>query len=163
MSDAELDSWKSEWRQQPDLFAGLKRDIGKQNFFTALAVVVLLLGMALSAATALILGAYVWWAWRGSWQAAVQTTLAYAELSHRRAVAAARVLRFMILYLLIAVVLYGGYLAWNWRERSISAGLYLALLVAELLIFRYLLQPRSKRAIDEAAKLVDHVSELDNV
>jgi hypothetical protein len=143
---------------------------------------VLLLGMALSAAaalyfatdylsglftgilvTALILGAYVWWAWRGSWQAAVQTTLAYAELSHRRAVAAARVLRFMILYLLIAVVLYGGYLAWNWRERSISAGLYLALLVAELLIFRYLLQPRSKRAIDEAAKLVDHVSELDNV
>ncbi|HWW20041.1 MAG TPA: hypothetical protein VNZ06_04490 [Steroidobacteraceae bacterium] len=179
MIDAELDSWKREWRERTDPFPALKRKISRQNLKTGAAIVVLLLLMALSLAGALhyatafmygavvgvwtlvpILGGYVWWVARGAWKATAQTTVAYAELAHRRAVARARTLRFGLIYLLVAWVLGAGVLAWDWRHFSTSLALVLLGLLIELLVFRYYLQPRRQRQIEEAAKLVDYIREL---
>jgi hypothetical protein len=179
MIDAELDSWKSQWREHTDPFPALKRKIARQNLRTAAAIIALALCMALSIAgalhyatefmsgvatglwtTVLIVGGYTWWVRRGAWKAAAHTTLAYAELSHRRAVARARTLRFSLIYLLIALVLITGVLAWNWRDFSKLAALILLATLTELLVFRYYLQPRRRREIEEAAKLVEYIREL---
>jgi hypothetical protein len=179
MIDAELDSWKSAWRERTDPFPALKRKIARQNLRTIAAIVALLLCMGLSIAgavhfdtvfmyglvtglwsTALIVGAHAWWVRRGAWKATAQTTLAYAELSHRRAVARARTLRFTLIYGLVLIVLITGVLAWNWRDLSTISALIVLAMSIELLIFRYYLQPRRRRDVEEAARLVAYIREL---
>jgi len=179
MNDIELDNWKNEWRKGTDPFPSLKRKIARQNLLSVGALVALLFCMALSIVgarhfatafmyglvtglwtTALIVGGYAWWAGRGAWKAVAQTTLAYAELSHRRAVARARTLRFMIIYLIIALVLIMGALALNSGHVSTLSMMAVLGLLIELLVFRYYLQPRRRRQIEEAAQLVQYIRDL---
>jgi hypothetical protein len=166
-TDIELETWKQEWRDQTDVLPEFKRKIRRQNIRTAAAIIAVCLCLAFSVVVALrtrspfmagmaagigfagvFLGGYAWWVRRGAWKPTAQTTLAYAELCHRRAVAKARTLRFSFNFLLVTFV------AWNWRHFHARDGIVIAALVVELFVMkRY--GRRKKREAAETGKLVN--------
>ena len=106
--DTELEIWQREWQEQTEPLPDLKKKIRRQNLKTVAAIFAVCVCLAISTAAALrtrssfmagmavgiafagvFLGGYAWWVRRGAWKPTAQTTLAYAELSHRRAVAKA--------------------------------------------------------------------------
>ncbi len=175
--DTELENWQREWRHQTESLPELKRKIRRQNLRTVAAVVAICVCLALSTAGALrarsvflaglatgiafaslFAGGYAWWVRRGAWRPTAQTTLAYAELSYKRAVAKARTLRFSFYFLLIATVLFAAFTAWNWKNFRARDGVILAAIVLELFFFKYYGR-RKKREIEETKKLVDSLKE----
>jgi hypothetical protein len=100
-------------------------------------------------------GSYGLWLRRGAWKPTAQTTLAYAELSHQRAVARVRLLHFMLLLLLVTTVLFSGFIACNWRHAHLLRdGVILAALVVELFYIRHK-ENSKKLEIPETQKLID--------
>jgi hypothetical protein len=172
-TDTELETWKQEWRDQTEALPELKRKIRRQNLRTAGAIIAVCLCLAFSVIVAMrtrspfmagmaagigfagvFLGGYAWWVRRGAWKPTAQTTLAYAELFHRRAAAKARTLRFSFNFLLVATVLLAGFLAWNWRNFHTRDGIVLAALVIELFVLKRFGR-RKKREAEETGKLVE--------
>lgn len=113
-------------------------------------------------AAGLIAGGYGWWVRRGAWRPTAQTTLAYAELAHKRAVAKVRQLRFSFYFLLITIVVCAAFSVWDWRTLSPKLALIWAVIlgatVAELFFFRYYSR-RKQREIEETRKLIEQMRE----
>lgn len=177
MTDMELETWKQEWREQTEPLPELKRKIKRQNLRTIGAVIAVCLCLVLSATEArhsrssfmagmaagigfagAVLGSYVLWARRGSWRPTAQTTLAYAELAYKRAVAKARILHFSFYFLLTTVVLLAVFVAWNWKAFRARDGVIVAALVVESFVLKNL-ERRKRREIEETKKLIVDMTE----
>jgi hypothetical protein len=175
--DQELETWRREWHEQTGPLPDLKKKIKRQNLrmvaggillgaclaFTTLEALqtrgVFMSGMASGIWFAtLVGGSYAWWVRRGAWKPTAQTTLAYAELAHKRAIAKARTIRFSFYFLLTATLLFALFAVWNWKAFAARDGLVIAAMVLELFYFVYLGR-RKKREIGETGKLVDQVKE----
>jgi hypothetical protein len=176
-TDTELENWQREWRVATEPLPELKRKIRRQNQRTGAAIIASCACLAFSAVAAwrthssflaglavgigfagVLLGGYGWWVRRGAWKPAAQTTLAYAELSYKRAVAKARTLRFSFYVLLSAAVLFAAFVSWNWDHFHIRDGVIIAAMVAEAFVLRRYEQ-RKQREIGEASKLVNDLKE----
>jgi hypothetical protein len=180
--DAELEIWRREWRDRTEPFPALKRKIRRQNLRIVAAIAAIALCMILAAVGALrthnsfmaglvvgiafasvFQGGYAWWARRGAWRPAAQTTLAYAELSHKRALATVRTTRFSFRFLLTGTVLYAGFVAWNWMAWTAAPRATGALVVAAMVIELFLLadnRRRARRAIEETKKLLEQTKQF---
>ena len=180
--DTELEMWRREWRDQTAPFPALKRKIRRQNLRIIAAVAAIALCLVLATVGALrsrssfmaglvvgiafasvFQGGYAWWARRGAWKPAGQTTLAYAELSYKRALATARTTRFSFYFLLVGTVLYTGFVAWNWMAWTAAPRATGALVVAAMVIELFLLwdnRRRAKREIEETGKLLEQTRQF---
>lgn len=175
--DSELETWQQEWRAQTQPLPELKRKIRRQNLRTVAAVVLICLCLAVSATAAfrnhsslmagaatgisfagLFLGAFGWWVQRGAWKPTAQTTLAYAQLCYKRAVAKVRILRFAFYFLLVATVLYAGFVVWNWKHFGALSWTMVAVLIVELFFIRNR-RRRKEHDLEETKKLLDTIRE----
>lgn len=175
--DLELEAWQRDWRLRTEPVPELKKKIARQNIRTWVAIVVIGVCLAISTVLAVrtrkafteglatgiwlssvSMGAYAWWVRRGAWKPTAQTTLAYAELCRRRAIAKQRLLRFAFYFLLVAIVLYAGFVSWYHHALTGKEAPILAALVGELLVFRYQ-ERRMHREIAESARLVEQLRE----
>jgi hypothetical protein len=176
-SETELEIWQREWRDRTEPMPDLKKKIRRQNLRTVAAILAVCACLAFSTVEAfrnrsyfmagvaagiafasVFMGGYAWWVRRGAWKPTAQTTLAYAELCYRRALAKARTVRFAFYFLLIATVLFGIFVAWNWKHFHPRDGIVLVALVAELFFFKHFGR-RKRREIEENRKLVDGLKE----
>jgi uncharacterized membrane protein YozB (DUF420 family) len=176
-TDTELETWQQEWRDQTEPLPDLKRKIRRQNLRTAGAVVAICLCLAVSTIAArrnhswflagmaagigfagVFMGSYAWWVRRGAWRPTAQTTLAYAELSHKRAIAKVRTLHFAFYFLLATTVLLAGFVAWNAKNFHVRDGAILAAIVVELFFLKYYGR-RKQREIEETKKVIDDLKE----
>jgi hypothetical protein len=172
-TDTELDIWRQEWRDQTEPLPDLKKKIRRQNLQTVAAIVAVCACLAVStvmalrtrspfvaglaagiAFGALFLGSYAWWVKRGAWKPTAQTTLAYAELSYRRAIARARTARFSFYFLLVTTLLLASFVGWNWKNFRTRDGLVVAALVTELFVLKHVAR-RKQREMEETRKLID--------
>jgi len=176
IADTELEAWRQEWREQPSALPELKRKIRRQNARTIAAVVAICTLLIASAIVAVLyhsslvtgfacglafagvtLGAYGWYVQRGAWKPTAQTTLAYAELAHRRAVGKVKVVR-AAQVLLLAVILAGvALIAWSWHHVHVRDWVILAALIAEMFFLRNR-ERRQKSAVVESKKLLDDLT-----
>lgn len=175
-NDTELETWQREWRDQTEPLPDLKKRIRRQNLQSLAAVLAVCACLAISTVLALrsrtsfmaglavgigfaglVLGGYAWWVRRGAWKPSAQTTLAYAELTYRRAVARARTARFSFYFLVAVTVLLTGLVAWNWKHFRARDGLVIAGLVTESFFLKHV-ERRKQRAIEQTRKLVDDLS-----
>jgi hypothetical protein len=108
--------------------------------------------------SSLCMGAYNVWIRRGAWKPTAQTTLAYAELNCKRAMARAKTLGFAFYFLLAVIVLYGTHVTWRWKGLSGLETAILTGMMIELLVFQYL-RHRQKRAIETSRSLLERVRE----
>lgn len=172
-NDTELEIWRQEWRDQTEPLPELRKKIKRQNLRTAAAIVAIGVCLAVSTSVALktrspfmaglaagivfasvFMGGYAWWVRRGAWKPTAQTTLAYAELVHRRAIARARIVRFAFYFLLIATVLLAGFVAWNWKNFHARDGVIIAAMTVELFFMKHFGE-RKQREIEATRKLID--------
>jgi hypothetical protein len=152
--DTELATWQQEWREQTEPLPDVRKKIRRQDQRTTMAIAAACILLLLSSIAAfrtrssfflglaaglwlscLTMGTYIWRVRRGTWKPAAQTTAAYIELWHKRAVAKERIVRFAFRFLLVATVLYAGFTAWNWRHFSAIPVVVLAAMIAELFWF----------------------------
>ena len=173
--DTELEIWQQEWQEETEPLPDLKKKIRRQNLKTVAAVLAVCACLAISTAAALrtrssfmagmavgitfagvFLGSYAWWVRRGAWKPTAQTTLAYAELCHRRAIARARTARFSFYFLLVSTLLLAAIVGWNWTGFRLRDGLIMAALLAELFFLKHL-ERRKHREIEETRKLIDDI------
>ncbi len=176
-TDLELETWRQEWRDRTEPLPELKKKIRRQNLRTAAAAIAICLCLAVSSTEAwlhrswfmagmaagiafagVFVGGFAWWVRRGAWKPTAQTTLAYAELSYKRAVAKARTLRFSFHLLLAMIVLFAGFTAWHWHDFHLRERMILGAIVIELFFLKHL-ERRKKREIVETKKLVDDLKE----
>ena len=176
-TDMELESWKQEWRDQTEPLPELKRKIKRQNQRTVGAVMAVCVCLAFSAIAAWysrssfmagmasgiafagsVLGSCTLWVRRGSWRPTAQTTMAYAELAHNRAIAKARTLHFSFYFLLTAAVLFAGFAAWNWKRVRVRDGVVIAGMVVESFYLRRS-AVNKKLEIEATKKLIDDMTE----
>jgi hypothetical protein len=177
-TDSELEIWQKEWREQTEPLPELKKKIKRQNLRTVGAIAATGVCLVVSTTTALrthgsfmvglasgiwfasiLMGSYGWWVRRGAWKPTAQTTRAYLELTYKRAVARARILRFAFYFLLIAALLYAGFVIWDWhaiRGKGLML-LVLAGMVVELFVFRHLAR-RKKKEIEQTRKLAEQAN-----
>lgn len=174
-TDTELQTWQQEWRDHTEPLPEWKRKIRRQNLWTAAAIVALCLCLAFATLWAwrsrtsfaigfavglwvasTVAGSYAWWVRRGAWRPTAQTTLAYMELLHRRAVAKARQLRFSFYFLLLAILGFAGFMAWDWKGIKVRDVAIVAALAMELFFFRHYGQ-RKRREIEETKKLIEEM------
>jgi TRAP-type C4-dicarboxylate transport system permease large subunit len=176
-TDLELQTWRSDWVAQTEPLPALKKKILRQNLQMAGAVVAIAASLLIATVMALrtrspfmaglaagigfaslTLGSYAWWVRRGAWKPAGQTTMAYLELSYKRAVARARTLRFSFYLLLIAALFYAGFLAWDRAGITVLAVVVLAAMVGELFMLRHFYR-RKKSEIEETSNLLRQSAE----
>ena len=176
-NDTELESLRQEWRDQTEPLPDLKKKIRRQNLRTVLAILTICVCLAISTAVALrtrsffmagvavgiafgslFLGSYAWWVRRGAWKPTAQTTLAYAELSYRRAVAKARTVRFSLYFLLVATLLLIIFVGVNWKNFRTRDGVVIAALVTESFFLKRL-ERRKRSEIEETRKLIDDINQ----
>ena len=106
----------------------------------------------------MVLGGYAWWVKRGAWKPAANTILAYAELTHKRAQAKSRLLHFAFYFLLVTVILFSGFLAWNLKRVHPRDVFIDAALIAELFYIKR--QERRKlQEMQETKKLIEDLRE----
>lgn len=175
-TDIELEIWRQQWRDRTEPLPEWKRKIERQNRWTVAAIIVaggclavstlwavqsrssfavgLAAGMWL---TTVIAGSYAWWVRRGAWRPCAQTTLAYMELAHRRAVAKTRQLRFSCYLLLAATLLLAIFAAWSSKDRARDAAIVLALGIESVLLGHY--ERRKRREVEQTKKLIDEMKE----
>ena len=173
--DSELQHWRQDWRERTEPLPEWKSRIRRQNLWMAGAVIALAVCLTLSTWWALqarsafaaglavgmwlatvISGGYAWRVRRGAWKPDGQTTLAYMELAHRRAVAKARQLRFSFYFLLCAMLLFAAFSVWNERGLSLRDLALLAAFVIELIYFRRS-RYRKQREAESTRKLIDEM------
>jgi hypothetical protein len=173
--DTELETWRQEWQSETEPLPDLKKKIKRQNLRMIAGVVVIGICLVISTALArrssfmsglavgiwfssLCMGAYNVWNRRGAWKPTAQTTLAYAELYYKRAIARAKTLRFAFYFLLTAIVLYGTYVTWRWKGLSgLETAIFTGMMI-ELLFFQYL-RHRQTREIETSRNLLERVRE----
>jgi hypothetical protein len=179
-ADAELDVWRREWREETEPFPGLKRKIRRQNLRIIAAVAAIAACLAVSTVEAvrtgnsflaglatgvgfagIVQGAYAWRVRRGAWRPAAQTTLAYAELAYKRAIATARTTRFSFRFLAIVMALYAGLVAWHWKTLTALYALILVAIVAELFLLDYN-RRRARQGVEESKKLWEQTKRFAN-
>jgi hypothetical protein len=172
-TDTELESWRREWRDQTEPLPELKRKIKGQNLRMLVGVIAIFICLVISAVEAfrhrsafvtgiamgisfasLFLGGYTWWVRRGAWKPTAQTTMAYAELAYKRAIAKSRTIRLSFYLLLAATVLLTALVARDWKNLSLRNGVIIAALVAELFFLKYVGRRKQKEII-QTKKLVD--------
>ena len=177
MIDTELENWQREWREHTEPLPELKKKIKRQNWRTAGAIVAICVcfvsatvfalrthsaflagGAAGIAFASIVLGGYALHVRRGAWKPSANTTLAYAELTHKRAVARARILSFTFYFLLCVALLFSGFVGWNWRRAHPRDFLIDAALIAELFFIKWQ-QRRKLSEVQETKKLVDDIRE----
>jgi len=176
-NDTELESLRREWRDQTEPLPDLKKKIRRQNVRTVVAILAIGVCLAISTATALrtrsffmagvavgiafgslFLGGYAWWVRRGAWKPTAQTTLAYAELSYRRAIAKTRTVRFSFYFLLVATLLLIIFVGLNWKNFRTRDGVVIAAMVTESFFLKR--QERRKQSeIEETRKLIDDINQ----
>src|SRR5262249_36808958 len=99
-----------------------------------------------------------WWVKRGAWKPASNTTLAFAELMHKRAQAKARILHFAFYVLLVTVVLFSGFLGWNLKRIHLRDVFIDTALIVE--VFYIKRQERRKlQEMKETKKLIEDIRE----
>ena len=170
--DLELDDWRREWSRDTEPLPELKQRVRRQDRrlrwgLVALAVM-LVAGMvlALSFATSgwwgfatglwasvLVVGGYVLWTRRGMWEPSAQTSLAYADLIHRRAVAEVRKMVFLRRTLAVVILGYAAFVFFRLPHRGVREVLLLSGLAIEVLWIR-VLEARRRRAVTDAARLL---------
>lgn len=174
-NDTELEVWQQEWHDQTEPLPDFKKKIRRQNLQMAAGVLAICVCLAISTVMALrtrspfitglaagiafasvVLGGYAWRVRRGAWRPSAQTTLAYAELCHRRAIARARTARFSFYFLLVSTLLLAAIVGWNWTGFRLRDGLIMAALLAELFFLKHL-ERRKHREIEETRKLIDDI------
>jgi len=175
--DTELEAWRQEWREQAAPLPELKRKIRKQNVRTIAAVVAITVCLTFATAAALryhsamaagvavgiafsscVLVFFTLRARSGAWKPTAQTTLAYAELAHRRAIAQLKTIR-AAWYLLIATIAAGTVvMAWGWRQVHVRDGVIFAALIGELFFLKNREQ-RVKREMEETKNLIEGLTE----
>ena len=175
--DLELDGWRREWSVDTEPLPELKRRVRAQN--RRLRFGVAAIACCLAIGTALALGhpldsawggfavglwaasvagvAYALWVRRGTWEAASQTTGAYLDLLHRRAIANLRKVIFLRRCVVVVLLGYGTYLVWV-RHLTIMSAVVIVGLVVEGLWMRKL-EARRRRDVEAAAALVERASE----
>lgn len=175
--DFELESWRREWHIDTELLPELRASIRGQNrrMLAGMALVLACLavatflgvrepgsgwgGFALGAWIAAVLaGGYTLWVRRGTWEPAGATTEAYVRLLHRRAVATLK--KTVVLgYAMVAVfAAYAGWSVLSGTHRSNVSGLVFTGFTVALLLMG-VLQRRRRRAVAEAARLLELLSE----
>ena len=176
--DTELDAWRREWREETEPFPALKKKIRRQNLRIAGAIAAIAACLIVSTIEALrtgnafvaglatgvgfagiVQGTYSWWVRRGAWRPAAQTTLAYAELAYKRAIATARTTRFSFRFLVIAVALYAGVAVWYWKTFSGVYGLILVAMIAELFLLDYN-RRRAERGLEESKAVFEQTKQF---
>jgi hypothetical protein len=176
--DTELDVWRREWREETEPFPALKKKIRRQNLRIVGAIVAIAVCLIVSTIEAIrtgnafvaglaagigfagiVQGAFSWWARRGAWRPAARTTLAYAELAYKRAIATARTTRFSFRFLVIVVVLFAALAVWHWKTFAAVYGLILVAMVAELFLLDYKRQ-RAQRGLEESKALFEQTKEF---
>ena len=178
-ADVELESWRREWSVDTEPLPELKRRVRAQDRRMGRAAVVA--AACLAAGTALAIGhpfgsgwggfavglwassaigfGWAFWVRRGTWKPEAETTGAYVDLLHRRAIATVRKLVFLRRAALVTLVGYGVFLAWT-RHFSLWSGAIVAGLAFESLWMRAL-EGRRRRDVEAAAALVVQVSQED--
>jgi hypothetical protein len=175
--DTELETWRREWQAHSDPLPEWKKKIERQNLRTVVAVIfacICLIFAALEARrhptpfmlglnaglwfSCALAGGYSWWVRRGSWKPTAQTTLAYVELAHKRAVAKARTLRFCFYFLLITILAFAGLGAWDWKALTARDAAIVGGIILELLFFRYY-ERRKRQEIERTRKLMEQIQE----
>jgi hypothetical protein len=175
--DTELENWRHEWRDRPEPLPELKRKIRRQNQRTAAAIVAVVVCLVISTVVALrthnsfmnglavgiafagvLLGGYGWWVRRGAWKPTAQSTVAYADLSYKRAVARSRTLRFSFYFLLTATVLFVAFIAWNWTHFAARDGVVAVAMAVEVCFLKRS-ELRKKQEVEQAKKLLDNFNE----
>jgi predicted lysophospholipase L1 biosynthesis ABC-type transport system permease subunit len=176
-TDTELERWQQEWREHTDPLPELKKKIRRQNWQTAAAIIAICACIVLATLAAIhrqsaffagsatgmgvasiLLGGYAWWVKRGSWKPAANTTLAYAQLTHKRAHAKARILRFAFYMLLVTVILFSGFIAWNVKQAHARDWFIDAALIAEIF---YIKRQERRKLLEaqETKKLIEDIRE----
>lgn len=169
--DTELEIWQREWRERTEPFPMLKRKIRRQNLRTAAAIAAIVICLAVSIIGAvrtrnsflaglatgigfagIVQGGYAWWVRRGAWRPAAQTTLAYAELAYKRAVARAKTTRFSFRFIAIVAAVTAGVVAWHWKTLTWPEALLLAAMVLEGFLLNDI-RRRAARGVEESRKL----------
>jgi hypothetical protein len=176
--DLEWEGWRREWSADTEPLPALQRKVRAQNRRFGLGIAAIALCLAAGAVlalthpsdsgwsgfaaglwiTCLVAGGYVWWIRRGTWEPSAETTQAYVELLHRRAIAEGRKLAFLRGCVWVALAGYGAFLLWRGRGVSVPAGLVIAGLLLEAL-WIHTLARRRRHAVDEAAALMERLSE----
>lgn len=175
-TDHELEGWRREWRHETEPLPDLKKKIRRQNLWMAGAVAATCICLAASTVEAVrtgssfvtglavgigfasvVLGSYGWWVRRGAWKPTAQTTLAYAELSYKRAVAKWRTVRFAFFFLLATASVAFASAAWYWKHLLLRDGVILAALVIEVIVL-WRQSKRKKRAAEKAKELLDELA-----
>jgi len=175
-TDPELARWREEWSFDTEPLPELRQRVRAQNRRLAAGGVLLavclaagaVLGLRLPASAwggfalglwlaALVGGGYALWVRRGTWAVAAQTTGAYADLLHRRAVATLAKTVFLRRCLTVVLVAYGAWLLWTGPRIAARAMPVVGLLAAEAALFR-VLERRRRRAVDETARLAARAS-----
>jgi hypothetical protein len=176
-TDTELEAWRREWHSQTEPLPELRRKIRRQNLRIAAVVIAIGLCLALSTAEAwrsrswfmaglaagigfasLLLGGFGWWVRRGTWRPTAQTTLAYVELSYRRAVAKSRTIRFSFYFMLAVTVLFTAFAGWRGTIFAARGGAVAAAMVAELFFLGYCGRQK-RREIEATKRLIDDMKE----
>jgi len=177
--DTELETWRQQWQSQSEPLPDLKKKIKRQNLRMISAAV--LISVCLVAATALAnrssfmaglaagmwaaslsMGTYTLRVRRGAWKPTAQTTLGYAELSYKRAIAKAKTVRFGFWFLLAVLALYGTLVTWRWRALSGRETAIVTGIVIELFFFQYLAY-RQRREIETCKNLIERVRDSSTV
>lgn len=175
--DTELVAWQREWRVQSEALPDVRKKIRRQDRRTWIAIsfacICLFLSLLLVWRThtaflrglasglwfsCITMGAYAWWVRRGTWKPAAQTTAAYIELWHKRAVAKERIARVAFWFLFATVVLYVGFAAWNWKDLSAANALVLAAMTGELFLLNHIARKKQKE-IKVTQKLLESSQE----
>lgn len=176
--DNELETWKMQWQAQSEPLPRLKKKVERQNLKGLLGVLATCACFAFAVVEALrtrnsfwegvaigiaiasvVLGSYMWWVKRGAWKPAAQTTLAYAELLHKRAVARSRTLRFGFYFLLAATILFAAFVAWNWKSFRIRRDAVVMVAMALEVVWFWRLRTRVQREAGELTTLIDDLKE----
>jgi hypothetical protein len=177
IADTELEAWRQEWHGQAEVLPELKRKVRRQNVRAIACIAAILACLIVSTAVALrshslfadglatgiwfaslAIGGYAWWVHRNAWKPMAQTTLAYAELTHKRAFAKAQTLRASVYMLLVTVAGMVGAIVWGWRSVHVRDVVILAALIAELFFLKNREQ-RKRQEAEETRKLIDQMRE----
>lgn len=172
MPDLELDDWRKEWSRDTEPLPELKQRIVRQNRRLKLGLVALaaclvagtLLAVFVATsgwrgfatglwAAVLVVGGYALWTRRGTWEPAAQTSVAYADLLHRRAVAEVRKMVFLRRTLAIVLLGWAAFVFFRLPHRGVREVLLTSGLAIELVWIR-VVEGRRRRAVAEAAQLL---------
>jgi len=175
--DLERERWRQEWSFDTEPLPELTRRVRGQNrrllaggialaACLAAATVVALRapgsewsGFAIGVwAAAVVGGGYALWVRRGTWEPAAQTTHAYADLLHRRAIATLAKTVFLRRALTVVLLAYGALMVWNVPRLTPRTMAVAALLALETMLFRAI-EARRRRALDAAARLAGRASD----